>query len=274
VDTSLSYDSQDHLTGVTDDNSNATTYEYDDAGRLVTLTSPDTGTTHYAYDDAGNLVYKKDANNIVTTYEYDFLNRLTEIHFPTSANDISYTYDGTTSNGKGRLTGMSDPSGNTTYYYTSKGQLDHEEKTFTGLSSKTITYAYDANGNLTGVTYPSGRQVTYTLDNADRITQVSGTRSSVTTDYATIGNYLPFGPYRLIELDNSIATTITYDNRYQFDTQIVGSAPFLSHDYTHDPNGNIIGIEDVLNSARTRPMTMMRWIVSRRPRARGPVLPM
>jgi len=166
--------------------------------------------------------------------------------------------------------GRTDPNSQvTTYTYDNMNRV----LTLT-QGGDTTTYTYDANGNLTGMTYPSGRQVTYTLDNADRITQVSGTRSSVTTDYAMIGNYLPFGPYRLIELNNSIDTTITYDNRYQFDTQIVGSAPLLSHDYTHDPNGNIIGIEDVLNSARTRPMTMMRWIVSRRPRARGPVLPM
>lgn len=254
INTVLDYDVQDHLISVTDGNSNTTTYEYDDAGRVVKLISPDTGTTIYTYDDAGNLATKKNANNILTTYSYDALNRLTHIAFPDSSQDITYNYDGATSNGLGRLTGMSDPSGTTTYYYTAKGQLDHEVKTFIGLSgSFTTTYSYDANGNLARITYPGGRQVTYTLDSADRITQVSGSHGGPSTTYATISNYLPYGSYQSLSFGNGQSTTVTYDNRYQFDGQTVGSGPqLLSHDYSHDANGNVTAISDLLNSAKNK----------------------
>lgn len=254
INTILTYDTQDHLISVTDGNSNVTMYEYDDAGRVVKLISPDTGTTTYTYDDAGNLATKKDANDILTTYTYDALNRLTGIHFPNSSQDITFSYDGATSNGLGRLTGMTDPSRTTTYSYTSKGQLAQEVKTFTGLSgSFTTTYSYDANGSLTGITYPSGRQVTYSVDNVYHLTQVSGSHGGPSTTYATISNYLPYGPYQSISLGNGLSSTIGYDNRYQFDAQTVGSNPqLLSHDYTHDTNGNVTAIEDLINSTKNK----------------------
>jgi len=46
---------------------------------------------------------------------YNALNRLTEIHFQDSTQDITYTY-GQGTCGKGRLTGMTDPGG--AYIYT------------------------------------------------------------------------------------------------------------------------------------------------------------
>lgn len=252
--TSYGYDGLDQLISVTDPLNLVTQYTVTGLGEQTQLSSPDTGTTLYTYDYAGNLASKLDANGILTTYTYDALNRLTQIHFPDPNQDITYTYDGATSNGLGRLTGMSDPSGTTTYSYTNNGQLYQEVKTFTGLSgSFTTTYSYNANGNLTGITYPSGRQVTYTLDSADRLTQVSGSHDGPATTYATIGGYLPYGPYQTVTLGNGLATTITYDNQYQFDGQTVGSGPqLLSHEYSHDANGNVTAIADLLDSARDK----------------------
>src|SRR3972149_1490958 len=149
---------------------------------------------------------------------------------------------------------MTDSSGTTTYSYTSKGQIYQEVKTFTGLSgSFTTTYSYDVNGNLTGITYPSGRQVTYTLDSADRLTQVSGSHVGPPTTYATLSSYLPYGPYQSISLGNGLSTALTYDNRYQFDGQTIGSSPqLLSYDYSHDANGNVTAISDLINSVKNK----------------------
>ena len=145
ITTSYTYDSHDNLTSVTDGNNHVTSYTYDDMGRLVNSTSPDTGTTTYSYDPAGNMISKTDANGITATYVYDALNRLININFPDPSQNITYTYDNTHVNGKGRLTGVSDPSGTATYYHDSMGRITKEEKVING-KLYAINYSYDKNG--------------------------------------------------------------------------------------------------------------------------------
>ncbi|RLB17393.1 MAG: hypothetical protein DRG82_06580, partial [Deltaproteobacteria bacterium] len=131
--TAYTYDSQNNLTSVTDAENHTTAYVHDDLGRLGAATSPDTGTTTYSYDPAGNLTAKQDANGTTISYTYDELNRLTAIHFPDPAQDITYSYD-QGANGKGKLTGMADPSGTTTYFYDALGRLEKEEVTLDGIT--------------------------------------------------------------------------------------------------------------------------------------------
>ena len=185
----------------------------------------------------------------------DALNRLTAIHFPDTSQDITYTYDGATLNGKGRLTGMSDPSGTTTYSYTGKGELYKEIKTFTGLSglSYTTTYAYGGNGNMKQITYPGGSKVTYAYNGADQLTGVTGQNGPTPEALATLSEYLPFGPYQTLTMGNNVVAQVVYDTRYLFDGKTVskGSQTHLSHDYTHDANGNVRVIANLLDPTWT-----------------------
>jgi RHS repeat-associated protein len=254
--TAFGYDSQDHLTSVTDPNTNVTTYEYDDAGRLLKTVSPDTGTTVYTYDDAGNLKTKRDANNILTGYQYDALNRLTLISFPNASQNIAYGYDSPTAgNGLGRLTSMTDPSGTTVYSYTAKGQLAQQITTLAGpVASFTTAYQYDLNGNLTGMTYPDGRQVTYGFDGADRMAEVTGAINGVTTTLAELSNYLPFGPAQTLAMANGLTTSTSYDPQYRFGGQSVTgpASTLLNHSYGYDFNGNILTISDALDPTHNK----------------------
>ena len=168
--TGYTYDPQDNLTQVTDANSKVTTYEYDDFGRVLKVTSPDAGITEYRYDEAGNLIKKIDALGIITNYTYDALNRMLTLDLPGTGQDIAYTYDSGT-NGIGRLTNITDPSGTLAYQYDKRGNLTQEQKTMEGHTF-TTQYQYDKNGNLKKITYPNGREVTYTLNQANQITQV------------------------------------------------------------------------------------------------------
>ncbi len=232
-------------------------YDYDDAGRLLKTVSPDTGTTTYTYDDAGNLTTKRDANTVLTSYQYDALSRLTLISFPDAAQNISYSYDSPAStNGRGRLTGMTDPSGTTVYHYTVKGQLAQQITTLNGLGglSFTTAYQYDANGNLTTITYPDDRQITYAFDGADRLAQVTGTLNGVTTTLATMSDYLPYGPARTIAMTNGLTTSTSYDPQYRFSGQsITGTgSPLLNHSYGYDANGNILAISDALDPTHNK----------------------
>lgn len=116
-----SYNALDAVTGVTDPRSLATNYTKNAYGEILSLVSPDTGTTTNTYDNAGNLLTRTDAVGRVATYTYDVANRVKTITYKPSATGtvdetITYTYDAGT-NGKGRLTSMTDLSGNTTWSY-------------------------------------------------------------------------------------------------------------------------------------------------------------
>jgi RHS repeat-associated protein len=230
ITTSYSYDSHDNLTSVTNAETGLITYLYDDLGRLIATTSPDTGTTSYAYDEADNLSSKTDANGNTVTYVYDALNRLTEIHYPDSSQNITYTYDGRT-NGKGRLTDIADPSGREIKVV--------EDQNFT------VEYFHNDNGDLIGITYPSGRTVIYDRDISGQIVAVHSTYNGNTTTLAENMGYLPFGPKTGMTLGNGLDISNIFDRFYRLESSQVGSV--YNRSYSYDPVGNISRIEDIVD---------------------------
>src|SRR5262249_43984936 len=150
-------------------------YTYDGLNTLTQLSSPDTGVTNYTYDAAGNRRTQTDARNVTANYGYDALNRLTSITYPTAALNITYAYDQpdattgcTGSFPIGRLTRMTDSSGNTTYCYDRHGNIVKKTQVTAG-SSYVTQYGYNLADRLTSITYPSGLAVAYTRDTLGRI---------------------------------------------------------------------------------------------------------
>jgi YD repeat-containing protein len=125
----MTYDDRDNLTRVTDPLSNVTRYNYDGLDNQTGLESPDTGITTYEYDEAGNRTAATDARNIRTEYTHDSLNRPSHIFYPDNSLDVDFTYDAGT-NGKGRLTGMTDAAGTVDYTYDRRGNLLEEGQRF------------------------------------------------------------------------------------------------------------------------------------------------
>ncbi|NVL90429.1 MAG: RHS repeat protein [Desulfobacterales bacterium] len=248
VITSYTYDSHDNLAGVTDAEGHGTTYYYDDLGRLVSFTSPDTNTTSYAYDAVGNLISKTDSNGNTVTYTYDALNRLTLIQFPDAAQDITYTYD-TGTNGIGRLTGITDPSGTLAYAYDPKGQVVQETR---AINEKvfTVGYTYSAGGRLTGITYPGGRTVSYGIDVAGRVMRVSSASEGEEKVMADNVAHLPFGPVSAMDLGNGIGVGKTFDLLYRLQTSQAGIV--YNRSYAYDPVGNVAGIDDHFEPVRSQ----------------------
>ena len=251
ITTSYGYDIGDNVTSLTDGNGHTTGYVYDDMGRLVETDSPDTGQTHYEYDAAGNIVKRLDAKGTETDYYYDALNRVTAIRFPADhTKDITYGYDSGT-NGIGRLTSMTDPSGTTAYYYDEYGEVVEEDKTFNGLTTLITKYSYDDNGNLSYVTYPDGRIVHYEYDNADTVTRVWTEKpGTATKDLATNVTHAPFGGIASFTFGNGLTAQRSYDQDYRL--TYLKSGPFIRRNYGYDPNGNINGITDLVNSAKSQ----------------------
>ncbi|WP_404932160.1 RHS repeat protein [Massilia atriviolacea] len=201
------YDGIDQLTSVTDPRTKVTRYTVDGLGNQAELGSPDTGVTKSTYDLAGNLKTSTDARGKTSTYTYDAINRLTRIDFTGSASTI-FEYDGgatPTPNAIGRLSKMTDESGNTSYGYDGFGRLTTKIQTVDSAPNKfvqTLAYAYDAGGRLTSMTYPSGNRVNYSYNDAGQVSgitlnpvQASGSGTNTGSGIVLLSNisYAPFG---------------------------------------------------------------------------------
>jgi len=246
--TQYSYDNQDNLTTVTDARGLTTTYTYDGLGNLLQLDSPDTGITTYTYDAAGNRISQTDARSVVTTFSYDALNRLTATQYPDSQFNISYTYD-EGQNGIGRLTTMTDRSGQTTYQYGERGNLTQQDHTTNGTTF-TTAYAYDDADNLIQTQYPTGRTVTMNRDALGRIAQMTTTGSAANDSAQTIVNnlsYLPFGPVTSYTYGNGLSASYSYDQDYRLTSQ--ATANILENNYSYDAVNNITDITDGVEAA-------------------------
>jgi len=167
--------------------------------------STDFSTPSFTTSNSGSaLTGGTDASNpalLTTNYLYDVENRLVQKSFsndPTNTPTVNYTHDQTTCLGgqsscfnTHHRTTSTDSPGQEQWSHTvlpGQGSQTVESRTINGLT-KTATYNYDLAGNLTSLTYPSGRVVNYAVDSAARL--VSASDSSAT--YASVALYSPAG---------------------------------------------------------------------------------
>jgi len=231
------YDIHDNLKSIVDAEGRVFTYEYDDMGRLATKRIPDTGETSYSYNEAGQVATKTDAGGITTQYSYDLSGRKTGIFLPDSDQDVLYFYDAGL-NGKGRLTGISDPSGETGFEYDSRGRMTGETSRSEG-TQYSIQYGYSPGGRVQTIRYPSGRSVSYERDVSGKIERVSTTLNSETRVLLDNISYLPFGPVASVETSGSIARSV-YDESYR--TIITNPSSETERNYEYDAGGNLTSI--------------------------------
>lgn len=234
-ETDLAYDARDNLIAVTDPLDHTTSYVYDGLNNQLEIISPDAGTTRYQYDAAGNRIQQTDARGITSTYAYDAVNRLTGIQYPDTSLNISFQYD-QGANGIGRLTGLSDAAGSSSYTYDARGNLTRETRITTGIPYVT-DYRYNPADRLTGITYPSGWVVDYALDAAGRITGISADGQPLINQV----QYQPFGPADTWTYGNGLIAHRQYDLEGQLVSQTLAGD---NRALTYDPVGNIIAIDD------------------------------
>jgi YD repeat-containing protein len=235
--TQYRYDDQDQLVSLTDPKGLTTTYRYDGYGNHLETQSPDTGLTTAAYNLADRPKSRTDARGVTATLSYDVLNRLTAIDYPGSSEDVRFSYD-QGAYGLGRLTQRVDESGTTSYAYNLRGLLKSVTTTRAGLNH-TTGYGY-THGQLTRLTYPSGRTVDYTRDGLGRITTVTTTMNGVTTPLASNIGYSPFGPMRKLTFGNGLVLTRSFDLDYRLTAQT--TLPFQNLSYTWDGADNLTAI--------------------------------
>jgi RHS repeat-associated protein len=143
-----------------------TAYGYDGQARRTTRTDPDQRTTTWKYDPAGRLLSVTNAANQVTSYGYDPAGHQTMVAYSdTTTPDVTAT----TYDGDGRRTSTTDGGGTRTWSYDTFGEVVTQ---FNGAGA-VVGYTYDADGNVTSITYPGvAGAVTRTFDKDDRLATV------------------------------------------------------------------------------------------------------
>jgi RHS repeat-associated protein len=256
--TNVTFTTRDEVASVTDARSNATTYVRNGWGDIIRETSPDRGVTDYVYDARGLMTQRTDARGQVTNFSYDGLGRMTSRSFPgASAETITWSYDATATGNKGagRLTGIADPSGTAAYTYNALGHVTRVVRV-TGSQSYQTDYAYDGAGNVTQITMPSGRIVSYARDSLARVTAVT-TKDNAAAAFNTVissATWRPFGPLASMTFGNSLALTLGYDNdgRVTSINAAGGGTTVQNLSYGYDLASNITSIGDSLNANRSQ----------------------
>lgn len=198
-----------------------------DIHRLETVTNPVSGVDSYTYDSRGRVYTHTDPKNNTTTYPlYDDLNRMRQIVYPDQTTK-TYTYDCC------RLETVTDQNGAVAFSYGPMKRLS----SFTDVYGKVISYSsYDKNGNLTALTYPGNKVVTYGYDEADRLTTVTDWLSNVTRY-----EYTPAGDLYKTIYPNGSTITHSYDKAHRLtsmvDTKADGTLNAV-YGYTLDSRGN------------------------------------
>lgn len=239
------YDGLDQLVTVTDPRNLTTTYTVNGLGNQTALSSPDTGTSGSTYDAAGNLVSRTDAKGQTTGYSYDALNRVTRITHA-DGDAIDYVYD-QGPNGIGRLTRITDSSGITQYAYDQKGRVVSETRLLDSVPYVTA-YRYDSAGRLAGISYPSGRSVSYTRDAIGRIAQITVAKGSVSQTVVSQVVYRPFGGVQSFVNGAGQTVTRSFDLNGRITSYTLRGQ---THLVTYDAASRITALWDAANAANS-----------------------
>ena len=241
-----------------DPRSLVTSYVRNGFGEAIQEASPDAGTTVYVRDSRGLPTQMTDGRGIVTNMTYDNGGRLTSISYPSAVvENITYTYDSTTGGNKGigRLTGTADQSGSTSWTYDALGRVTSETRII-GTRSYATTYSYNAAGNLMGMTYPSGRIVTFTRNSLGQVSSVV-TQQNAQAAFETIASGIAWKPMSNLlsgmTHGNGVVTSAAYDLDYRLTSLSVqdGATTISSLSYGYGDGINLTAVNDNVAGANS-----------------------
>jgi RHS repeat-associated protein len=230
------YDSQDNLVAVTDAEGHTTRYRYNGLGQKTETNSPDTGITRYSYDKAGNLTNETQANGKSVDYQYDALNRLIGASY-TDGSSVNYQYD-SCSNGAGRLCSITGAGFSSSWRYDAQGHVTERRET-SGTINSVVSYQYSPLGQLSGITYPSGKTVSYHY--------ADGRIDHVSSNGATLLSQITYNAANQItswRWANGSTTQRSYDQDGRLTQQSLADS---ERSLAYDLVGNILNINDGLN---------------------------
>jgi RHS repeat-associated protein len=270
VVTNYLYDAGDRLTQVIQ-GGQARYFTYDGLGRKIYENTPEGGTVTYSYTTSGgglcsgdpsNVCTRTDARNVVSTYTYDHGNRLTGVAYTipggqniasmpnvcttvpngTAAN-VCYYYDqgGTAANAIGRLTEMVDPTGSESYSHDANGRVTQLSKVINGQTYN-IGSQYDAGGDVTQITYPSGRVVQQAYNRVGQLCQIAPSAANCTpasSYYAANFSYNSPGKLTGFNYGNGLTGTFYYSpdrTQLTYMAYAKGNSTYFNLQYSYETN--------------------------------------
>jgi YD repeat-containing protein len=239
--TSYQYDLLNNLVKITQGSQNRY-FKYDSLSRLIrerqveqdtnssynlsdSLTGNSSWTKKLEYNSHGLVTHAYDARGIQTDLYYDDLNRVTLIDYSDSTPDARYYYDSQTlpsgapsythGYATGRVIGMTYGSSSSaitgTYFgYDKLGRVT-EQRQVTGSNTYSLSYTYNLAGLLATETYPTGRVLTHSYDDAGRLSTIS----DGTMTFASSLSYAASGGLLSETWGNSAVHSIAYNNALQ-----------------------------------------------------------
>jgi RHS repeat-associated protein len=206
----LAYNSLDQVLSATDPRGLVTSYTVDALNDALGTSSPDTGVTQQTVDSAGDIVSHLDNKGQLTSQQYDALNRITQVT-RADGSMVTFSYD-QGQYGVGHLTGMTDSSGSTTWAYDIQGDVIQKISAI-GSTTLTTSYDYDTAGRLISMTFPSGKQTSYSWTNGQITSITLAPKSKKGQNTTLISNivYQPFGGPATWTLGNGESTGRTFD---------------------------------------------------------------
>lgn len=251
VTTTISYNVFDNVSSIVQGGVTESRY-YNAQQRLCRLYRPDVGATAYDYNAVGDILWEakgaSGANNTCatasvlasekTSFSYDNIGNIRQITYPDSSGNSLYTYDA-----QGNLSSLTSGSTAWEYQYNSLGLIEKELLNVDNLTF-VLDPGYNALGQLTSLSYPSGRSVTFTVDALGR-TLSSGS-------YATNAQYFPNGQLKSFNYGNALTFTQTLDSQQRPEQRRVSlSANLLSQQYSYDANSNLTSITDSVSPSNS-----------------------
>jgi YD repeat-containing protein len=229
---------------VVDPNGLTTTLSYDPRGRLAGQTVGDEHTA-YTYDPAGQLTRITLPDGSSLSYSWDAAHRLTQVT-DSLGNTLTYTLDAA---GNRIREDTRDPAGQLSQtkqrVHDALSRLSRELGSLNQLQAE---YAYDPQGNLSGITTPQGagtRSTTQAFDALNRLIRVTDPASGIT-------QYAYDGQSQLIRVTDprTLATRYTIDGLGK--TSQLNSPDSGTTHRTFDAAGNELTTSDAKGQTTSR----------------------
>lgn len=187
-------------------------FAYDGYGRPTSRTTPEQGVTIYSYYADDSVERMTDARGATTTFTYNNRRSVTGITYGVPGGvattpNLTFTYDAA-----GNRKTMTDGLGSVNYVYDQLSRMTSETRTFTGVGSFALSYAYNLGNEITSITNPFSVQVGYSYDKTGRPTSVSGSGYGGISNYVSSMSYRAFG-LKQMSYSNGRILSMQYDNR-------------------------------------------------------------
>lgn len=180
-----------------DDKGNTTSHAYDNLNRMLSYTNDDATISSYVYDPEHNVTQHTDPNGNVMTYTYDDANRSTQLSISRATGIEGTTLQTFEYDGENRLTRATDDNdpldtgddADVRTVYDSLSRVVEEKQIYGSLptAEKLVDYRWEADSLITDLIYPSGRQITYAYDAADRLASVGDTTRAESASFDWFG---------------------------------------------------------------------------------------